>query len=332
MALDGASAHHETTTLPQGGQGSNRCCVVSLNGRYFAWVYPGEEKPEPVYRTVPAERRAETGAVRWRIMDDPAKSAILDRNLSQRLHRALTVGKEELFQVLEDPSPEVLGAAVRNPVLDVNHLLAVLKRRDLPEEFLKSVFRLELFAESHTLKVAMAHNPATPGSLLSAILPRLYLFELVAICYLPGVTPDQKAAAERGVIQRLPSTPLGNKLVLARRGTSAMAEALVREGDPRFLEACLGNPHLKESAIYAFVNGPTATAETVSMVARHPRWKHRVSLQTAILKNPKTPAVWFTLFLPRLSLLDLKNLRASQRLTSSQKKQVEEELKRRGIG
>ncbi len=263
-------------------------------------------------------------------MENTAKSAPLDLILSQRLHRALTAGKEELFQVLEDPSSEVVRAALRNPALDDNHLLAVLRRRDLTEEFLKAVARLEIVAESHPLKVAIAHNPATPGSLLAAVLPHLYLFELVTICYLPGVTPDQKVVAERAIIQRLPTTPLGNKLVLARRGTPAVAEVLLREGDTRLMEACLGNPRLKESAIHAFVTGPAATPETISVVARHPRWKNRVNLQFAILKNPKTPGVWFTLFLSRLSLHDVKSLKVSQRLTAAQKKLVEEELHRRG--
>jgi hypothetical protein len=265
-------------------------------------------------------------------MENTAKSAPLDLNLSLRLHRALTAGKDDLFHVLEDPSLEVVRAAIRNPVLDDNHLLAVLRRRDLSEELLKAVYRLEMVGGSHALKVAMAHNPTSPGSLLAAILPHLYLFELVALCYLPGATPDQRVAAERAIIQRLPTSPLGNKLVLARRGTAVVTESLIREGDPRLMEACLSNPHLKESAIYAFINGPAASPETISVVARHPRWKNRLNLQLAILKNPKTPGVWFTLFLPHLNLNDVKGLKVSQRLTLPQKKLVEDELKRRGHG
>lgn len=263
-------------------------------------------------------------------MENTAKSASLDLNLSQRLHCALTAGKENLYRVLDDPSIEVVRAALKNPALDDNHLLAVLRRRDLSEEVLKAVYRLEMVAGSHTLMVAITHNPAIPGSLLAAILPHLYLFELVALCYLPGATPDQKVAAERAIIRRLPATSLGNKLVLARRVTSAVAETLIREGDPRLMEACLSNPHLKESAIYAFINGPTASQETISMVARHPRWKNRPNLQHAILKNPKTPDVWFTLFLSHLNLHDVKELRMSQRITPAQKRSIEEELKRRG--
>ncbi len=263
-------------------------------------------------------------------MDNSAKNAPFDLNLSQRLHRALTAGKEDLFHVLDDPSMDVVHAAIRNPALDVNHLCAVLRRRDLSEDFLKAVSRHAMVAENHSLKVAMAHNPATPGSILASILPYLYLFELVTICSLPGATPDQKMAAERTIIQRLSTTPLGNKLVLARRGTSAITEALLREGDTRLMEACLSNPHLKESAIHAFVNSANASPETISMVARHPRWKNRINLQLAILKNPKTPSVWFTLFLARLNLHDIKALKMSLSLTAAQKRMVEEELRRRG--
>jgi hypothetical protein len=96
------------------------------------------------------------------------------------------------------------------------------------------------------------------------------------------------------------------------------------------VEACLDNPRLKVSAIHALISGPNATPETISMVARHPRWKSRLNLQLAMLRNPKTPRVWFTLFLPHLNLHDLKDLNASQRLAVSQKKLVTEELRRRG--
>jgi hypothetical protein len=263
-------------------------------------------------------------------MENPVKSATLDLNLSRRLYCALTVGTESMYQVLDDPSMEVLFALLKNPALNNNHLLALLKRRDLSEDLLKAVGRLEKVAASHELSVALARNPRVPGALMVSLLPRLYLFELVEICYLPGVTPDQKIAAERAIIQRLPTTPLGTKITLVRRGTAAIAEALIRDSDSRLMEACLSSPHLKESAVFKFLGSANATAETISMVARHPRWKGRVNLQLAILKNQKTPAVWFTLFLPHLSLTDVKGLLLSQRLSRAQKNLVVEELKRRG--
>lgn len=136
-----------------------------------------------------------------------AKNVQLDRELSQRLHGALTCGKEELFQVVADPAPEVIRAALRNPALDENHLLILLGRRDLVEDLVAAIGRHDAVAESHKLKAALVRNPATPAQLVMSLLPHLYLFELVDLCLLAGVTPDQRVAAERAVIQRLSTTP-----------------------------------------------------------------------------------------------------------------------------
>jgi hypothetical protein len=265
-------------------------------------------------------------------MENSAKIAKLDPLLLKRLHWALTAERDEIFRVITDPSMDVQLSLLKNPQLDDNHLLALLKRRDLSEELLKAISSLPMVTENHDLKVAIVHNPGTPEYVTLTLLPHLHLFELVDICYLAGVTPDQRVAAERAIIQRLSTTPLGNKITLARRGTSAVVEALVKEGDPRFLGACLTNPHLNEAAIFQFLNGPDATPNGISAVARHPRWKGRVTLQLAILKNPKTPPVWFTLFLPHLSAVYLKGVLASRRINQAQKKLVTDELSRRRKG
>ena len=264
-------------------------------------------------------------------MEECAKIAILDLNLSRQLHHALTADKSGLQQVLKSTSMEVLRTALKNPALDEAHLLELLERRDLSEDLLKAVYGLPAVAGSHNLKVAMVRNPNTPGPVSLALLPHLYLFELVTLCQFPGATPDQKLAAERAVIQRLPATPLGNKLTLARRGTATVVEALLREGEAQVVEACLTNPRLKESAIFQFLGSSRAGAETISMIARHPRWKSRPNIIAALLKNRKTPLVWFNLFLPALNTLEIRNLLASHRLNHAQKHTVEEELKRRGL-
>ncbi len=254
----------------------------------------------------------------------------LEPALMKRLHRALTGSGDELFNIMQDGSPEILRAALRNPRLGEEHLLALLKRRDLPEDLFKSIHQHKGVETSHRLKVALVYNPGTPGTIVQSLLGQLFLFELVTLCYLPGVTPDQKLAAERVIIQRLPTTELGNKLTLARRGTSTVVGELLKEGESRLIEACLANPRLKEVSILQFLNGPRGNAETISMIARHPRWKTRPNLKIAILKNRKTPPVWFTLFLPTLRPADINNLLASRRLSPPQKKLVEDEFRRRG--
>lgn len=253
-------------------------------------------------------------------------------DLARRLHRALTADGTELFSLLQDPSGEVLQTLLKNPRLGEEHLSALLKRRDLSEDLLKEISRLAVVASSHRLKVALSRNPGTSGVVLQGLLGQLYLFELLEICYLPGVTPDQKVAAERIILQRLPTVPLGNKLTLARRGTATLVDALLKEGDIRLMEACLQNHRLREVSILHFLHGPAAAPETISCIARHPRWQQRPNVRLALLKNPRTPAVWFTVHLPRLTSADLRGLLASKRLAPSQKRLVEEEFAKRSQG
>lgn len=252
-----------------------------------------------------------------------------DPDLARRLHRALTAGNEELYLVLQDVAGEVLRSALKNRNLGEDHLLALLKRRDLSEDLLKTIYQLKLTTESHQLQLALVRNPGTPGTVVLALLPHLHLFELVDLCYLPGVTPDQKFAAERAILQRLPTTELGNKMTVARRATATVVGEILKAGDPPLVEICLASPHLREVSILQFLNGASATAETISMVARHPRWQMRPNLRLAILKNPRTPETWFLHFLPGMRTPDVRNLLASKRLNPSQRKLFEEELRRR---
>lgn len=256
-------------------------------------------------------------------------TSILDEKLAGRLRQALTANGEELFQLVLDPNPDVLQALLRNRHLNDDHLLALLKRRDLQEDLLKKVYQRRAETISHKLLLALAKNPNTPGNIIRNLLPRLRLFELVDLCLLPGVTPDQRLAAERSIQQRLPTTPLGNKITLARRATSAVVANLLKEGDSQLVSVCLNNPRLQEAAIFQFLSGPKANAETISLVARHSRWQQRPNLRLAILKNRQTPSIWFTLWLPNLLTPLLKQLLAARRLNPAQKALVQAELKKR---
>jgi len=250
----------------------------------------------------------------------------IDKISLQLLQKALTGSGEDLLAIIPQAAPDVLQAAFRNPNLAENHLLSILKRRDLDEDTIRKICRLSLTESSHNLKVSLAHHPNTPAAQLLAILPQLHLFELLKLSILPEISADQKLAAERTIIQRLPVTPLGNKLTLARQATAAVLEALLKGGDSRLLEICLSNPRLKEGAVFQFVRSSVVTAETISIVARHPRWQNRPNLREAILTNPKTPPVWFTLWLPGMKTADVRKLVASNRLSHAQRKAVEERL------
>jgi hypothetical protein len=253
----------------------------------------------------------------------------LNPELVRRLQQALTATAQELFQVMQDSAPEVLRAALKNRQLAEEHLLTLLKRRDLPEDLLKAIYQRSSGSASHRLQLALARHPVTPGPLVLSLLPHLYLFELLDLCLLPGTTPDQKLAAEQQIIKRLPTVPLGNKMSLARRGTPSLLGDLLRSAEPQVFTICLDSPRLKEGAVLQFLHSPRANAESISAIARHPRWKTRPNLRLAILRHPQTPGIWFTLFLPQINRSELQNLATSNRPTPQQKKLLQEELRKR---
>ncbi len=252
------------------------------------------------------------------------KEKKLDSEMLRRLHAALTAESDELFQIVLSTDQEVLQTTLKNKNLHEDHLFALLKRRDLSEALLKSIYQYEQKQPSHKLKIALVKNPNTPGPVVLSLLPHLYLFELIDVCFLPGVTPDQKIAAERTIIQRLPQIELGNKITLARRATADVVAAILKQGETQVIGACLTNPRLREVAILQFLNSSAPGAETISTIARHSKWQGRPNIRMAMLKNRNTPAVWFTLYLPKLRSEELRRLLAGRRLNPNQKKMVQE--------
>lgn len=253
----------------------------------------------------------------------------IDPERIRLLNVALTARSEELFQTVLSTDQEVLRTALKNKNLNIDHLLSLLKRRDLSDELLKAVSLYEKRQPNRKLKIALIKNPNTPGTIVLSLLPHLYLFELIDVCFLPGVTPDLKLAAERTIIQRLPQIELGNKITLARRATADVVAAILKEGEPRAVEAALTNSRLREIAILQFLNGTSPRADTISAIARHSKWQGRPNIRIAILKNRKTPSIWFTLYLPKLKNEELNRLKGGQKLSPEQKKLVQDEINKR---
>lgn len=252
----------------------------------------------------------------------PDKSGDAFRQLEgEAMQEALTADKNRLFSVIQSGREEVLLAALRNPALDHQHLLALLKRPGLVA-VIPAIYARKRLIETYQVKSALVAHPDTPAHISETLLPLLYIFDLLKLCIMPGISADIRLAAERRVIQQMPAQPLGNKLTLARRGTSVILDALLREGVQNVVEACLDNPHLKEGSLYQFLTSSHATAEAVSIVARNSRWKNRPNIRLAILKNPRTPLIWFTTFLPALPPATLRDLLLSPRLTFAQKELV----------
>jgi len=259
----------------------------------------------------------------------PLHSSLFTPELVQRLQRALLVEGDELFSLVQDGAPEVLRTLLKNRHLAEEHLLALLRRRDLGEDLLKALHQHELATTSYRLKVALAAHPNSPTLVLQGLLPHLHLFDLLGISLHPATTPDQKLAAERTIVQRLPGVALGNRITLARRAPSTLLVELLAGGEGQVLAAALDNPRLKEGSLVQYLSKGRATAQAITAIFRHPRWQQLPAIRQTLLKNSQTPESIFRQLLASCPLAELKNLRLSNRLTPAQKLIISDELQRR---
>lgn len=248
--------------------------------------------------------------------------------LVSRLKLAITADGDELKSVLADPAAEVLHAALKNMALSEEHLLILLRRHDISSDLLRAITRHKL-CHSHRVIMATIRHPALSPPLAKQLLQQLHLFELLNLCTLPGQSADVKIAAEHSIIQRLPAEPLGNKITMARRAHATLLLPLINEGQLAIVEAILDNPHLKEATLFQFLTSGNSSAHSISAIARHPRWQKRKNLQMAILKNNRTPQVWFIHFLPRISPMEARNLLHATSLRQQQKEWIREHLNNR---
>ncbi|MGB0033503.1 MAG: hypothetical protein WBP77_20110, partial [Candidatus Sulfotelmatobacter sp.] len=123
----------------------------------------------------------------------------------------------------------------------------------------------------------------------------------------PAVAADLKRVADEQLIARLTSVTLGERLTLARRGSQAVAAALLLDTESRVSHTALENSRLTEAAVIKALLRPNGSA-FVEAVCHHPKWSPRREIRVALLRSPHTPlarALEFARTLPPPLLRDI---------------------------
>lgn len=246
------------------------------------------------------------------------------------LKRALTCSAAELYKILSSAEPEVIRAGLKNVAVEPEHLQALLQRRDLDSDLLTYICKHKLSRTRSVVNQLLTHPHINPQQ-IKIVLERLHLLELLNITILPGQAADVRIAAEHHLRKRLPTAPLGNKITLARRATYPVLEALMLEGHPQVIEPCLNNPRMKEAAIYRLLHGQNVGVESISKIARHPRWNKRPNLRLAILRNRHTPKALFIQFLPGIPPQQARQLLFGKHLKPAQKEWIRDILGKKSL-
>ena len=197
---------------------------------------------------------------------------------------------ELLERLVHSTDESEMRAAAANPNLTEDLALALLKRRDLPSGVLQDLSRNTETLKLRSVLMAMICHPRTPRHVSLPASRMLHTFELLTVALQPAVPADLKVAIEQSIIDRLENMSLGERISLAKRGSTRIAERLLRDPELTVVELALVNSHLTEACVVRTLMIDEEIDERfVKLVANHAKWSLRTDVRSALLRNPKTP-------------------------------------------
>lgn len=197
---------------------------------------------------------------------------------------------EMLEKLIHSTDPSELRAAAANPHLNEDLAQALLRRRDLPASVLQELAKNTEVLKTRGILVALICHPRTPRFVSLPASRTLHTFELMNVAMQPAVPADVKMAVEQSIIDRLENMSLGERITLAKRGSTRVAERLLRDPELQIVQLALVNPYLIEACVVRTLMIEDAADERfVKLVAEHPKWSLRTDVRAALLRNPKTP-------------------------------------------
>jgi hypothetical protein len=242
---------------------------------------------------------------------------------------ALTASGEELATLLYHPASAVLLALLNNPALDETQLCLLLERKDLAGEVLEEIARRKPLLKNYRVKRALAFHPHTPRLATFRLLRELYLMDLVQLTLLPGTPAEIKRNAEDQLIARVPQLPLGQKVVLARRGPARVAAALLAEGHAQVLAVVLNSAYLTEAQVLKVLAREKLSPDVIRAIAQHRKWSCTYNVRLALVRHPGSTLSSVLSYLPELTVSDLRELAAPGIVSESLRAYLQAEIQRR---
>src|SRR3954464_15052666 len=242
---------------------------------------------------------------------------------------AKSAALQPIEEMVQARGPDVLKAAAAHPAMTEDLALAFLTRRDLPPAALEALTKNGSVMKHRRVMAAIVAHVKTPRHVSLPIARHLYTFELLQIALTPAVPADVKMAVEDAIAMRLESISAGERLALAKRGSTRIAAALLLDKEPAVMQAALVNPFMTEVWIVKAIMSKDATAALVGEVSHHVKWSLRKEIRVALLKNDKTPLGRVLAFAQSMSAPVLRDVLANSRLSAKVKEYLTKELETR---
>jgi len=245
------------------------------------------------------------------------------------IEAARTASPESIPTLLSSANENILRALIENPSLDETHICLLLERKDLPGTLLDEIAKRKSWRTNYRVRRALAGHPHTPRLVAMRLLRDLHLMDLVRISLLPASPVELRRLAEERVLAQLPQLPLGQRIMLARRGSARVASGLIVQGPEQVARIALDNSFLTESQLLRTLAKEGLPALVVGAIAKHEKWSKLLNVRIALLRHPRSPIERVLSFLPDLPRRDLEDLLELSRVPASVRAHLRDELARR---
>jgi hypothetical protein len=240
--------------------------------------------------------------------------------------------RDALFDLVQSARDDVLAALLENPGFDQNHaalLPILLERKDLPEAILERISKRTRWMDDAAVRRKLAAHAHVPRRVATRMLREFHLLDLVQFSLQPATPPESRRRAEELIVGRIGQLPLGQKKMLARRGSANVAGALLGESSAVVVAAALDNSFLSEAQVLKALSRRTLDAHAVSAIGHHAKWSQHRAVRLALVAHPHLPPDLAVVFLPELPRRDLEELAAHPHLSASARQYFQHELARR---
>lgn len=164
--------------------------------------------------------------------------------------------------------------------------LQLLGRADLPADDLHEILQSPEARRFHAVRLALAAHRGTPRGEALSLVETLFWRGLAHLSADARVHPEIRRAADVHLLRRLSEMALAERIDLARTVGRGVLAALRRDPEPRVLAALLDNRFATEPDVVLAAARPGAPAQTLAVIAEHPRWSIRRAVRQALLANP----------------------------------------------
>lgn len=132
--------------------------------------------------------------------------------------------------------------------------------------------------------------------------------------------PDEGSAdllAHEGVMQRILKLNVGEKIVLAARGTREERTILIRDSNRSVQDAVINSPKISDSEVETIARMRNVNEDILRQIAANRDWIKSYTIVLGLTTNPKTPLGISLGLLSRLTLPDLKVLQTDKNVSDA---------------